>query len=139
MIQFSGDGVVEEREEVAFLLSACGDGSPHSFVITLSFFASRALRDLSVDDTVSNLLFAVIVRGFDVWCEHEAEVVLRQVVRLWLRRIIRGVLHDREPRSKIRGLFCLRRLANQSQKAVTMREHRAMKSFSRHLIAAVPG
>ena len=43
-------------------------------MIAVSFFSSRALSDFAVDDTVTNLLFTVVVRGFDVWGEHEAEV-----------------------------------------------------------------
>ena len=108
-------------------------------MVTLARFSARVLCDPAVDHAMPNLLFAVVVRWRDTLGKHEAKIVLRQVIRLRLRRFLGRVLHDRESRSKILDPFRPRRLPNQFQKAVAVRNHRAMKTLCRHLVAAVPG
>ena len=105
IVQFGGDRFMQEREEVSVLFLASRDHCPHPLVIALSRCAARALGDLSVDHAVPNLLLAVIVRWLDTFGEHETKIVLRQVIRFWLRRFLRRVLDNREPRSRILGLL----------------------------------
>lgn len=100
--------------------------------------ASRALRDTAINHTVTNLLLAVVVGGFNVVGEHETKVILRKIVFLQCIALVARVLHRRETRSEIAGLFRRWRTANQLQEAIAMRHHRAMKAFFGHLVASVP-
>ena len=104
-LEFSRDGFFGEGKEVATLFLAGRDRRPHAFVIPLADGAAGALRDSTVNHAVTNLLFAMIVRRFHPFDEHESEVVLRQIVLPRLRGFRVDVLHDREPRSQVRGLF----------------------------------
>lgn len=61
VLEFGGDGFTEEGEEVPALLLADGERCPHSFVVTLPRFTACALGDPTIDHTVANLLFAMIV------------------------------------------------------------------------------
>ena len=72
-LQFCGDGLFEEGEEVAILLSAGGNCRPHAFVIPLARFPPGTLRDLAVDYAVANLLFAMIIRRLDAFDKHESK------------------------------------------------------------------
>ena len=113
MFEFGFAEGLEKLEEVALLFLAGGDGGPQAFVVTLADFASGALSDEAVDHALADLLFVVVVGGFQSLGEHEPEVVLRQVVRLEFSAVGRGVFHDGEARSEIPGLVRGRRLANQ--------------------------
>ena len=83
---------------------------------------------------MAHLLFGMIVRRLHVRLKHEPEIVLRHVVTAAI-----GYINDRKTRSKIRGFFGVGRIANNLQEAISVREHRLMKTGLGHLIAAVPG
>ena len=108
-------------------------------MVALSCFASGALRNAAVDHALADLLFAVIVGRLHAFGEHEAKVVLRQIILARLQRFLVDILHDRKPRSEIRGLLRGRRITNQVKKAVSVCEHRTMEALGRHFVAAVPG
>ena len=78
---------MQEVEEASSLLATGGDGGPHPFVITLATFAARALRDLSIDHAMANLLLRMIVGRLDPSLEHKPKIVLRQIIRLDFVRI----------------------------------------------------
>ena len=67
---------MKEVKETAVLFGARGDGRPHTFVITLTQLASRALRDAAVDHAVAKLLLVMVVRRFHSGGEHESKVVV---------------------------------------------------------------
>ena len=138
-MQVGRDGLLQKREEVTALFLAGCDGRPHPFVIAPPGKTARTLRDAAVDHALADLLFAVIVRRLDAFGEHEPEVVLRQIVLARFRGFPVDVIDDREPRSKVRGLLGRRRIANDIEKAISMRQHGTMKTLGRHLVAAVPG
>ena len=69
--------VVKKREYAALLLLAGGNRRPHPLVVSHSRFTACALRNPSVDDAVTDLLFAMIVRRLYHFGEHETKVILR--------------------------------------------------------------
>jgi hypothetical protein len=86
------------------------------------------LRDLAVDHAVAEFLLVVVVRGLDTFGEHEAKVVLRQVIRFDCRRSLGRVFDDREPRSKILGLFRNMKIARVKGKRREIRQMLAEQS-----------
>ena len=74
--EFCLDGCVKIVEEVLLLLLAGCNRGPHAFVVALSRFAPCPLCDLAINDTVPNLLFAVVVCWLNAIGKHEAKIVL---------------------------------------------------------------
>ena len=80
VLELGCDGGEKEGEEVAFLFLAGSNRRPPPFVVALSCFASGALRNAAVDHAMADLLFAVIVGRLHAFGEHEAKVVLREII-----------------------------------------------------------
>ena len=55
----------------------------------------------TVNHAMSDLLFTVIVGWLYIACEHESEIVFRQIVLSGLLCIVFDIIDDCEPRSKI--------------------------------------
>jgi hypothetical protein len=134
VVELGADGVEKKREEVAVLFLAGSNCGPHPLVIALACFAPSALCNAAVDHAMADLLFAVVIGRLQTLGEHEPKVVLRQIILA--RRCLVSILHNRKPRSEVRGLLCGRRMANHVQKAVAVCEHRTTEALGRHLVTA---
>ena len=84
---------MKERKNASLLLFlTIGNDRPHPLVISHPCVTAGALRDPAVDDAVTDLLLAMVVRRFHCFGKHETKVVLRHIVRLFLARFSMNVL-----------------------------------------------
>lgn len=75
------EGIAEELEDTATLLTAGGDHRPDAFTPTLSPWAASSLRDATVDHDVPNRLFRLVVRRLNARRRQKEKVVVSPVPR----------------------------------------------------------
>jgi len=74
------EGVAEEFEDAATLLTAGSDHRPDAFTPTLPAFAPGSLRDVTVNHDVPNRLFRLVVRGLDPRRCQKEKVIVRLIL-----------------------------------------------------------
>jgi len=77
VLEVGVEGLAEEVEDSAFLLTAGRKDRPDALAPLLSAFASRALGDVAVDHNMPNRLFGLIVRRLNPRRGQEAKVIVR--------------------------------------------------------------